>query len=751
MKKYLPLSSASDATGGGLSINIADSSGFTPLHIAVRLGHEEIVTYLLKHTNIDVNARTINGNTPFLYACAKPSLTIVRSLLEAGSNFFIQNKNGDTCILCASLGGNDDVFEFVVNAFHDIRTSRLPESQHRPWEYGRGTMQAPRRFFLHKNEEGLTTLMCAVMGGSKKIVKRILLESRHELGINIPEPAPSATTTFFPSILGWGLEPLKWKLTNTSKLFDPAPPTFMNFVDAQNLMGDTALHIAAQNQSLELFTLLLEEAGADPMKINRRTKRSFELFEDNTKTSSGATVEDVTDESASTKTDSTSNKSFADRAHEVFEIILKFQQTCRTAYIEHEARESEKLFSELMGEEGSSSSGGGGKKKKSNQQKEKGKKKKSTNKVESSKSAATIVVLEDDATNVPSSDDDSIASDSDDLSPSRTSSSSHPNTSSSTNTAAASSTTVTEPPTTTPSPPAPLSSSAQPFVPMAELAAIDAASGWSTVTNSKGTKKNLPQQQSTTPSATSQTSTNTTTNGEKSKTKKKSQQQQQVTIVDGSVDPKVSTGRKSKSKSTKSKASSIVADKKDSNTNVPSSTESIAVAPAAAVAATAAAVDSTLPRSKAAAWHPAPTTTNRSTPATRTTATNEATPVNDDASSSSVTIGISPSSPSSSSFSPSSSSTPDLDTLFASLHPRIDSTDLQLRHFLGEFGGLSLSQLTILEEVYSDMLRSIRERQFVTFQQSQQELFQENLKTRSEVNALRKELAALQRQQQTKP
>ena len=678
--------------------------------IATRMSQEKIVEYLLKHPDIDVNARSDNGNTPFLYASAKPSVSILRLLLNGGANFFATNANQDNCLLCAAISGLEDVFEFLVEAYHNIRTSRLPSSQHRPWESNKAN---PKKFFSHRNSEQLTVLMCAVMGGSKKIVDRTILEVRREFGINIPVPSPSALDTFFPSILSWALQPQNWK--PSSKLFDPAPPMFVAYVDAQNVMGDTALHIAAENQAVDMYIHLLETTGADPMKYNRRGKRSFELFHNqstSTSSSGGATIEEVSDDTqASTESEPTKNDSSSssvgtsERASKVVEAIIAFQQKARNLFIENEARESEKRFSELMDEEESS-------KKKASKapqagKAEKAKKKRKSAAPTNNAAAATVAASNEDSAN--DSEEESISSDV--VAPLSSNGSSVRAASSSPATSGAASSSATTSPLV-------LSATATPFIPLAELAAMDAANGWETV-SSKPAKKSAASTNA--PSS----SSNATASTSQAKSKKKTDQSRKPKGSQSKPESK-SSDKGSLKESNASKAS------ESSKPIVPTTTRAwvpvtssatpttTAASPAAPVASQTVSAASTAPAD-------APTSVAASLPSLS---------LSDSSSTSDATLAAAQTP---SAQSTSSSTLADLNGLFSSLHPHIESTDLQLHHFLGsQWSKLSLSQLGTLEEVYTTLSRQIRDAQFALFQQQQQELASELVRTKSEVSAIRK-------------
>ncbi|XP_070156251.1 nuclear factor NF-kappa-B p110 subunit isoform X2 [Polyergus mexicanus] len=81
----------------GANVNNIDMSyGRTALHIAVEGGHKDIVEFLLKNTEIDVNKRNFSGNTALHTAVVTPGMKakeICVLLLKYGANPYIRNFN----------------------------------------------------------------------------------------------------------------------------------------------------------------------------------------------------------------------------------------------------------------------------------------------------------------------------------------------------------------------------------------------------------------------------------------------------------------------------------------------------------------------------------------------------------------------------------------------------------------------------------------------------------------------------------
>jgi len=67
------------------AVDIADNSGFTPLHYAASSGHTQIADLLIQN-GVDVNARNADGQTPFMLAVANGHKRDWQLLLDGGAN-----------------------------------------------------------------------------------------------------------------------------------------------------------------------------------------------------------------------------------------------------------------------------------------------------------------------------------------------------------------------------------------------------------------------------------------------------------------------------------------------------------------------------------------------------------------------------------------------------------------------------------------------------------------------------------------
>ncbi|KAE8392553.1 ankyrin repeat-containing domain protein [Aspergillus alliaceus] len=75
----------------GVNVNVQDSRGHTPLHIAAQHGHLGVVRLLLATEQIDVNARDHNGSTPLHMASEKGHVDVVQLLVAHGARLDLRS------------------------------------------------------------------------------------------------------------------------------------------------------------------------------------------------------------------------------------------------------------------------------------------------------------------------------------------------------------------------------------------------------------------------------------------------------------------------------------------------------------------------------------------------------------------------------------------------------------------------------------------------------------------------------------
>lgn len=120
------LRAVTSAVDAGADVNKPSMAG-TPLQIAAREGHVEIVRFLLKSgANPDDNPGLFVGRTPLQEAIMKNHYDVVVALVEGGADVNKKNTNGRTPLDFAALALDDPtIAEFLLQ--HHAQFSR-PEN-----------------------------------------------------------------------------------------------------------------------------------------------------------------------------------------------------------------------------------------------------------------------------------------------------------------------------------------------------------------------------------------------------------------------------------------------------------------------------------------------------------------------------------------------------------------------------------------------------------------------------------------------
>eukprot|EP00029_Vermamoeba_vermiformis_P003176 TRINITY_DN13551_c0_g1_i1.p1 TRINITY_DN13551_c0_g1~~TRINITY_DN13551_c0_g1_i1.p1 ORF type:complete len:167 (-),score=52.34 TRINITY_DN13551_c0_g1_i1:61-561(-) len=87
----------------GADLELADTAGSRPLHLAAFNGKDDVVSWLIHDAKCDINARDADGNTPLIKAASRGHISTVKLLLQSGADKKIKNNmNNDVYICCQS-------------------------------------------------------------------------------------------------------------------------------------------------------------------------------------------------------------------------------------------------------------------------------------------------------------------------------------------------------------------------------------------------------------------------------------------------------------------------------------------------------------------------------------------------------------------------------------------------------------------------------------------------------------------------
>ena len=103
----------------GVSPNLLNDKGCSPLIIAAQYGHLQIVQYLIERHNADMNIHDKLGQSALMYSAYCGKLPIVQYLIEVqGANPNETDYDGLSLLHLAAQGNNMDVIKYLVEHVH---------------------------------------------------------------------------------------------------------------------------------------------------------------------------------------------------------------------------------------------------------------------------------------------------------------------------------------------------------------------------------------------------------------------------------------------------------------------------------------------------------------------------------------------------------------------------------------------------------------------------------------------------------
>jgi ankyrin repeat protein len=91
-------------------------NGWTPLHLAVTSGHDDLVLWLINHPLINLHIEDKHGRQPIAFAAAFGTKTMLKAFLSRDpSQFAHKDLFGNGLLHMASLGSNQENFDFLLS------------------------------------------------------------------------------------------------------------------------------------------------------------------------------------------------------------------------------------------------------------------------------------------------------------------------------------------------------------------------------------------------------------------------------------------------------------------------------------------------------------------------------------------------------------------------------------------------------------------------------------------------------------
>ena len=225
------------------------SSGYLTIPIieAAKIGNTEVVKLLIKE-NADVNVQDEDGWTALLLASLNGHTQVVELLIKENADVNIQKKNGVTALMLASVYGHTQVVELLIKENADVKIQSKEGVTALMLASLNGHTQVVELLLKQnadvniQNENGWTALMLASQNGHTQIVELLLQENTdvNAQGTNGENALMMAVDHGHTKIA----ELLLKKIEN---------------INTQDKNGFTALIIASKKDQIFVVELLLKE------------------------------------------------------------------------------------------------------------------------------------------------------------------------------------------------------------------------------------------------------------------------------------------------------------------------------------------------------------------------------------------------------------------------------------------------------------------------------------------------------------
>ncbi|EPQ02155.1 Protein fem-1 like protein C [Myotis brandtii] len=166
--------SASIEIGGSVNFDGETIEGAPPLWAASAAGHLKVVQSLLNH-GASVNNTTLTNSTPLRAACFDGHLEIVKYLVEHKADLEVSNRHGHTCLMISCYKGHKEIAQYLLEKGADVNRKSVKGNTalHDCAESGSLDIMKMLLMYCAKMEKdgyGMTPLLSASVTGHTNIV-----------------------------------------------------------------------------------------------------------------------------------------------------------------------------------------------------------------------------------------------------------------------------------------------------------------------------------------------------------------------------------------------------------------------------------------------------------------------------------------------------------------------------------------------------------------------------------------------------
>ena len=259
----------------GADANTAAADGYTPLHLAVMKGSQNLVKLFLEK-NALVNTQNANGNSPLHTAVSNGFFDITKLLVKKGSNVNLQNKEGRTPLFLGVKNKQKQLIKLLIENKADVSIGCKENSNERiNLVPGKDRGRAAWHYVLVKKHL-LGLFLKQTQGGSLDVA-----DFGDVLGSGWGKDPPEGTRDKileegdFKEIPGVTVLHITSKKSNEPEIIDLLVKSGAN-VNAQDAEGFTPLHMAAIHSNLKVVKKLVD-LEADVNIITTDGKSAAEL------------------------------------------------------------------------------------------------------------------------------------------------------------------------------------------------------------------------------------------------------------------------------------------------------------------------------------------------------------------------------------------------------------------------------------------------------------------------------------------
>ncbi|WP_257282754.1 ankyrin repeat domain-containing protein [Endozoicomonas sp. SESOKO1] len=235
-----------------------------PLAVAIDSGHMDCAQTLIDH-QADINAGDQDGQTPLHIAAENGNVQCLKWLVTRGANVNATNRNGETPLHIANKIGITEVYQQWAamnrNIDEGFDNCKVLETYTNKKENDTRCLEellANRELNVNVSDNnGVTPLMIAALWGKTERLKW-LLDARADIYVNDQR--------------GW--TPLHFAaLSDRAEIVNMLLAVVPGInVGKEDIYGYTALHLAAENDSVEPLKVLLNTPG---IRVNKKTNNGF--------------------------------------------------------------------------------------------------------------------------------------------------------------------------------------------------------------------------------------------------------------------------------------------------------------------------------------------------------------------------------------------------------------------------------------------------------------------------------------------